>query len=1770
MKFNQFKKRLLAGLLMILSVVNALVPLGTNALDWSGSMGTNAALGSPLLNETSWTTEDWNPWEMVAFGNFLSNFPVPLVDDYMSAFQANHGGSGGRGLDALKFSIAQDSQATKVLQNLLSFSIKDQAQGLAKIKVRMHKIDSHLQDSLGKLESDDGRDAKLSDLFVKIGDGADDESHIGKLKTIVVDRSWLFMGQVANKMKYTDEMVLPEFYITTNSKPETVLNFTDSYDFQIFAANISRASCSKWKDTVASNIKDLADQPLGLDVYGNICVQSNGRNIVVVPASANQYLTKDKQYNFLTSTFLLDNYLGKSGNGLLNSIGSANAKIWLLGAEVSYEMGCGIVKGVEDSNDAGKVIMYNDTDTYVFQYIKKLVDGGKDIESAIQEFADKGYEEIGYGKILDEMVNTPMGIESVTLPFKIETIGSDDIRNKIENIFGYGSNADSATIEAVNHVCAASNYVSNWFPTNKNNKVLNKMFLLDGGSESQLFKDRTYYAPGTQNDVGIAQYVNYGINYIDAKKSYNVSNDIYGVPTQTEFRKRIQDTKTLKEFNRAIFTSDVVVSDDNISKDDKLQGLYKHWLVNESGYKKGNSYSTQNVQNATIDDVLYSDGLFDIKTDWHLSGEIEYYNNAAYRIGGIYTLNSAMQTASNVMNVKEGTEFATYTPAIYLTYLDWFGIIDGESKFKESMFKGDMLARTGEIIADGAALDPEAKKDAITNYTYQLLDPNAGKQYRKELINKFFTEIVYDNYQKTVFGANDGSISSSLSSTSSEGFLKLHTLADNFLTGWMLEFYAKHFIAIFGVLLILVFAIAVVGGKGIGFAVTSMFTLLSLMTLSPSMGDIAPYICNRIIQGMFAENMTYWAVQEGIESTNIEAQFNGSNAEDAEVNRYIRLINLTQMDKTIMIKNDISKKIVEDINGIDFAQLQKLKTTSWLLPMLMRQISADDETANYVYTSLNDLYRNMDNLYWFYRNSASGGDKVTIDMTNTTTEARNIADQAGVGDTGATNEQNILSLTDKQSIYGGYYNSRGDTNSSNVNYRSLSRSSNEDNCNVHNTFYLLNMGTRFVVPNPLELAEIQNSGIGENGLTTDVWNKYAEIIKNNKDNLGFVKSLKDVNDEYILPNISSWNSYEDPLYQSFGYLWTTETLAPYFYTQIRDTFPADMSVGGLIYELQGYYAPIMDDEGNVINDDAHHTFMRDGSNGEIRDFLDLEEVFTNVIPYMYNVQVIAGGNDDDTGAFGDELLGDGYPVYNANKKSWLYRCNWVSKIQESRMYTKEQTIGYIDDSGNKQKAKIQGGLHPTNYEKYRPMIFSEAQMVDLGLSKSDLSYVEHLIIDINRETERDWLLLINYANTRGMKPKVLYRQMAIEALLNFNKKMSVGSGNNINPSLALYPTTLDLRNMSFDAVMKLLMISANTNASSIRQDTMFTVIQNGDWFGSIVLLIDALACSVVIPMIRDVGMALVFFLLLFGLVSGIFLRKNNKTKLLLGAMFIYAKYIIGTIFFYSVFYFLISLSSPDSVLSVDKIVAAQNHSTWFMFVFVLADVILYIVFLWLQIIKFVWDNRHDMGFEASMNMLGAVGGTIAGVGKGLGGVITGTSRETQQVYKDTQKVENDKNKPLHVDGDNIGGNGEGQEGNGVKNKSPYKGRNKMDNSPYDANNGYVNEKDAKIDYSSMSADQINKLIEEGKNRQNTLDKEKKIASDNYFGVKRSNFSSDADYKKAEYQAQLNLDLARKNADSNRENVINAQRALRQANQRDIDQIKSDANAKRHEVGLDDM
>ena len=69
----------------------------------------------------------------------------------------------------------------------------------------------------------------------------------------------------------------------------------------------------------------------------------------------------------------------------------------------------------------------------------------------------------------------------------------------------------------------------------------------------------------------------------------------------------------------------------------------------------------------------------------------------------------------------------------------------------------------------------------------------------------------------------------------------------------------------------------------------------------------------------------------------------------------------------------MSKKVIEDSTEV-IGELQNLTTTRWLMPILMRQFTANDGNADYVYQSLGDLFDNMSSLYWYYVPS----DKVTI------------------------------------------------------------------------------------------------------------------------------------------------------------------------------------------------------------------------------------------------------------------------------------------------------------------------------------------------------------------------------------------------------------------------------------------------------------------------------------------------------------------------------------------------------------------------------------------------------------------------------------------------------------------------------------------------------------------------------------------------------------------------------------------------------------------------
>lgn len=124
-KTIKYKLKKLISVLMLISILISTCAFTIEVFAANGTLqwlGTNKALGSPLL-EDNFNADDWNKWELICFGVFLSNFTEPLIDDYKSAFGTGYGGSEGAGAKALAF----DSGNRKTsLESILAYAVKMQ------------------------------------------------------------------------------------------------------------------------------------------------------------------------------------------------------------------------------------------------------------------------------------------------------------------------------------------------------------------------------------------------------------------------------------------------------------------------------------------------------------------------------------------------------------------------------------------------------------------------------------------------------------------------------------------------------------------------------------------------------------------------------------------------------------------------------------------------------------------------------------------------------------------------------------------------------------------------------------------------------------------------------------------------------------------------------------------------------------------------------------------------------------------------------------------------------------------------------------------------------------------------------------------------------------------------------------------------------------------------------------------------------------------------------------------------------------------------------------------------------------------------------------------------------------------------------------------------------------------------------------------------------------------------------------------------------------
>ncbi len=289
-------------------------------------------------------------------------------------------------------------------------------------------------------------------------------------------------------------------------------------------------------------------------------------------------------------------------------------------------------------------------------------------------------------------------------------------------------------------------------------------------------------------------------------------------------------------------------------------------------------------------------------------------------------------------------------------------------------------------------------------------------------------------------------------------------------------------------------------------------------------------------------------------------------------------------------------------------------------------------------------------------------------------------------------------------------------------------------------------------------------------------------------------------------------------------------------------------------------------------------------NNKMRDFLDMQGLFTNIVPYLKQSNDYVYGW---TSQYGTDL--DGYNFYNGTpipedetlaaqysesqlkkesmRNVWKMYSPWVDQIYNLKVYN---SIAY---AGQK-KVRVEDALSPGAYNLVgRDMVFSEADMRAKSYQYSDLTDIERRIQATLNATYTDMMYLTNY---RDFDDETLITAAAMMATFNFNEEFSqkqlLGEG------VMLYPQGFELKNFNYDAFMRLLLMNSTGEPLTGKTDLYERVIGKTSVFTGILLLAaDALGVYVV-PTAKIAVLLLLLFLSFGVAISCVFSPPNKLIK----------------------------------------------------------------------------------------------------------------------------------------------------------------------------------------------------------------------------------------------------------------------------------------------------
>ena len=686
------------------------------------------------------------------------------------------------------------------------------------------------------------------------------------------------------------------------------------------------------------------------------------------------------------------------------------------------------------------------------------------------------------------------------------------------------------------------------------------------------------------------------------------------------------------------------------------------------------------------------------------------------------------------------------------------------------------------------------------------------------------------------------------------GYISTPKLSDVPFTSWVLDNYLYIYIFLMTLIAICLVMMVLTNVRTWQQGVLLFVLMAFVLVLPQTLLNNAIILGNKFADAMFSDRFLYWAIAEH-ESDLSEAKLAKAQGDVEDIiqqNMFKAEVAYDHEGTGVKVKWMSPKRytmfdtLFTDVLGGTVLE-QNLTMFKWLFSSFFTgdEYVTDDPFATYVYRSYTDIASDAKKYY----DDAKGGSVVSVGDIRT--KVKDAYDASALPEDNGTRLKFIgadyyIDNTGEAGVYNGIFDIYGHSDSAG-NFDS------SHPMNVHTGYGWKQAHLIYISKGYSSDATQRNNEIMSNLVTSGgtidqsmgtwshrYWHLTDDIVINSifKDGTDYTDPGINVPDDSMSPGLRMYCAYaESPYY--------------YFYNVLRERFRSN--------ETDGFKKSMLMDSSFIHNASGLYT------DGELRDFLDMEGLFTTVIPIMYQgnqyvqTYIDTYGSEVESYDFNSYKGATGSDFDEAKerkeklKQVWMMYCPWVDYMYELDVANEKVQWGG-------QRVTIGDALNPGFYdEANRPMIYSKADMSAKHAHESNLSTVELRIQSVLDKTYKDMLYLLNYYD---FNDDALIAAAAMSATFNFNAEFSGGSIAGENTTI--YPQSYELKNFNYDAFLRLAMMNATgiplTNSDI---DIYATILNNTSWWTGILIIIEDLLACYAIPACKT---AILLLLLYLGLI----------------------------------------------------------------------------------------------------------------------------------------------------------------------------------------------------------------------------------------------------------------------------------------------------------------